>query len=258
MAIGHVKAQQTDTLVYAHQSVRSIGFAFPALNYSLLSPLNHSGYALAFHSTRFREKPKYLSQFHLHFELGILYNNANDSYITPLSFQSGWSRHWYVTDKAQPFRLLCGTGIDAGINIYLKEDNTNNPLAYFFNLSVSPSIMAKYRFNAGSTKFELAQQIDVPVGSLISSSGYSTILPYSLTEKDANFFDAIRLVSFDSFRKCRAVSSLDIIPSLDKRHKWPSLRVSYVFSGANYQNKDLTIKSIDHMILFGAIFHLFR
>ena len=256
---GWVAAQNADTMFYRSHSVRSAGVGFPALNYFLLSNLNHSGYSINFHSTRFSEKPKYYAQFHLHFTLGLLHNNANNSYITSLGFHGGWSRHRYVTDRTRPLRLLLGGGVDTGVDIYLKEDNTNNPLAYFFNLSVSPNILIKYRwFNIRKTKFELGQQIDVPFGSLISSSDYSSGLPYGFIENDANFFDAMRIVSFGSLIKCMTITTLDITPSLERRRKCPVFRVSYIFSGMNYSNGDFTIKSVDHVILLGAIFHLFR
>ena len=255
---GRLAAQNSDTLIYRSRSVRSVGLGFPALNYSLLSQLNHSGYSLNFHSTRFRENPSYLKQFHLHFELGLMYNHANDSYITSLGFHGNWSRHWYVSNRTNPLRLLCGVGLDSGIDIYLKEDNTNNPLAYFFNFSVSPTILAKYRFNIRKTRLELGQQMDMPFVSLISSSGYSSGLPYGLVEKDAKFFDAMRMVSFGSFKKCVATTTLDVTPTLEKRQKWPVFRISYMFSGMNYHHGDFTIKSADHLIFVGVIFHLFR
>ena len=255
---GRVAAQNADTMIYRSQSVRSVGFGFPVINYSLLSSLNHSGYSISFHSTRFREKPEHLTQFHQHFEIGILYNQANDSYITTLGFNGAWSRHWYVTNRANPLRLLLGSGADAGTGIYLKEDNTNNPLAYIFNLSVSPDLLLKYRLSIKKTSIELGQQIDIPFVSLISSSDYSSSLPYGIAEKDANFFDAMRLVSFGSLKKCVTVTTLDIIPAPEQRLKWPVFRISYMFSGMNYRNGDFTIKSADHLILFGAIFHLFR
>jgi hypothetical protein len=249
---------QGDTLVYRSQSVRLVGWGFPATNYSLLSPLNHSGYSISVHSTRFREKPKHFTQFQLHFELGLLYNNANESYITTLGFSSGWSRYWHVTDRARRLRLLLGGSVDAGVSIYLKDDNTNNPLAHFFNLSISPAVLVKYRFKAGKTRIELGQQINVPVGSLVLSSSYSYALPYGFVEKDANFFDGIRPVSLGSFRKCDAIASMDVTPSLEGRIKWPVFRISYMFWGMNYRNGDFTVKSVDHTVLFGAIFHLFR
>ena len=233
-------------------------FGFPVLNYSLLSSLNHSGYSLSFHSTRFREKSKYLTQFHQHFEIGILYNQANDSYVTTLGFNGAWSRHWYAANRTNPLRLLLGSGVDAGTSIYMKEDNTNNPLAYLFYLSISPNLLLKYRFNFKKTSIELGQQIDIPLVSLISSSDYSSSLPYGIAEKDANFFDAMRLVSFGSLKKCVTVTTLDIMPASEQRLKWPVFRISYMFSGMNYSNGDFTIKSADHLILFGTIFHLFR
>ena len=256
---GRAMAQNTDSLIYRSQSVRSLGVGFPAINYSLLSPLNYSGYSVNFHSIRFLDKPEHLTQFQMHFELGLLYNDANDSYITTLGFNGGWSRHWHVSDRSRPLRLLLGVGFDAGVSIYMKEDNTNNPMAYFFNLSVNPDILVKYRwFNSQKTKFELGQQIYFPVGSLISSSDYSSTLPPGFSEKDANFFDAMRLASFGSFRKYVTVTTLDITPALARRQKRPVFRISYVFSGMNYSNGDFTIKSADHLILFGAILHLFR
>ena len=258
LIIGHVSAQNVDTMFFRSKSVRSAGVGFPVLNYSLLSNLNHSGHSLNFHSTRFNEKPKYLSQFKLHFELGVLYNNANDSYITSLSFRSGWSRHWHVTDRTHPLRLFLGGGLDTGADIYLKEDNTNNPLAYFFNFSLSPDILVKYRFTIRQTRLELGQQIDIPLGSLVSSSEYSSGLPFGIIENDVNFFDAMRLVSFGSLIKCMSITTLDITPSPERRQKWPVFRVSYMFSGMNYKNGDFTVKSADHVILLGAIFHLFR
>jgi len=257
--MGRMMAQNPDSLIYRSQSVRSVGVGLPAVNYSLLSPLNHSGYSLNFHSTRFLEKPEHFTQFQMHFELGLLYNNANDSYITTLGFNGGWSRHWHVSDRTRPLRLLLGGSADAGINIYMKEDNTNNPLAYFFNLSVSPDIMIKYRwFNDQKTKFELGQQIYFPLGSLISSSDYSSSLPPGFVEDDASFFEAMRLVSFDHFRKCTTITTLDITPAFERRQKRPVFRISYIFSGISYNNGDFTIKSADHLLLFGAIFHLFR
>ena len=255
---GHVEAQKVDTMYYRAQSVRLTGIGFPSLNYSLLSQLNHSGYSFNFHSTRFRENSKCLNQLQLHFELGLLYNNANDSYITTLGFHGGWSRHRYVTDRTQPLRLLVGASLDTGVAIYLKEDNTNNPLAYFFNLSISPDIFIRYRFNVRQTRLELAQQIGVPFGSLISSSDYSSGLPPALVEDDAHFFDAMRLVSFGSLKKYEATTTLDITPSVERRRKLPVFRISYMFSGMNYSNGDFTIKSTDHTVLFGLIFHLFR
>ena len=254
----YLAAQNSDTLVYRNQTVRSVGFGIPAMNYSMLSPLNHSGYSLSFHSSRFSEKPKHLTRFQIHSELGLLYNSANDSYITTLRFNGSWSRHLYITDSKRPLRLLLGGGIDTGVDIYLKEDNTNNPLAYFFNLSLSPGILIKYRFDIQKTRFELGQQIYIPVGSLVSSSDYSTILPHGFIEKEANFFDAIRAVSFGSLKKCMTVTSLDIIPPLERRQKYPVFRISYMFSGMKYSNGDFMIKSADHVILFGTIFHLFR
>ena len=252
-------AQNIDSLVYLSHSVRSVGVGFPAINYSLLSPLNHSGYSLNFHSTRFLDKPEHLTQFQMHFELGLLYNNANDSYITTLGFSGEWSRHWYVSDRARPLRLLLGVGADAGVSIYMKEDNTNNPLAYFFNLSVNPDVMMKYQWlNSQNTRFELGLQIYFPLGSLISTSEYSSTLPRGFIEEDASFFEAMRLVSFNNFRKCVTITTLDIKPALERRQKWPVFRVSYIFSGMNYSDGDFTIKSADHLILFGAIFHLFR
>jgi hypothetical protein len=237
-------AAHPDSLIY-----RSVGVGFSSINYSPpLSSLNHSGYSLGSHSTRFREKPNSLTQFQLHFELGLLYNNASDLYIITLGFNSSWSRHWHVTDRSRPLRLMLGGAAGVGVNIYLKEDNTNNPLAYFFNLSVSPSILVQYRFNIHKTKFELGQQIEAPAGSLISSSGMGF----------ADFFNAMRMVSFGSLKKCVAVTSLDITPPLERRRQWPTFRVSYMFSGMNYGNDDFTVKFGDHIILFGTIFDLFR
>ena len=251
-------AQNTDTLLYRSHSVRSFGFGFPEVNNSLLSPLNHSGYSLSFRSTRFREKPEYLSQFHQHFEIGVLHNQANDSYITSLAFAGGFSRHWYASDRTRPLRLLFGVGGDASLGVYLKDDNTNNPVAYFFNLSFTPNAMLKYRFNIQKTKFELSQQIDIPFVSLVSSSDYSASLPSNFVEKDANFFKAMRFVSFNSLKKCVTITTLDITPSPEQRQKWPVFRISYIFSGMNYENGDFTVKSADHVFLFGMIFHLFR
>ena len=245
-------------MIYRSQLTRSVGLGFPVLNYSLLSPLNHSGYSLGFHSTRFREKPEYLTQFHQHFEIGILYNKANDSYMTILDFKGGWSRHWYVTDRTRSLRMLLGSSVDAGIGIYLKDDNTNNPLAYFFNLSLSPDILIKYRLNIKKARIELGLQMAVPFGSLISSSDYSNSLPYGIAEDDASFFDAMRFVSFGSLKKCMTITALDFTPSLERLHKWPVFRIMYLFSGMSYHNGDFTIRSADHLMLFGAIFHLFR
>ena len=258
LMIRSVSAQNVDSLYYCSQSVRSVGCGFPALNYSLLSSLNHSGYSLSFHSTRFRENPKHLNQYQMHSELGILYNNANDSYITTLGFNGGWTRHWFLSDRSRPLRLLAGGGADAGINVYLKDDNTNNPLAYFFNLSLNPNLLLKYRFHLKQTSLELGQQIDIPLVSLISSSGYSSTLPYGFIEEDASFFEVLRLVSFGSLNKCVAITTLDITPSQERRQKRPAIRISYVFSGMKYSNGDFTIKSVDHLIFLGTIFHLFR
>ena len=258
MIMSCVAAQNTDTLIYRSQSVRLVGFGFPTVNYSLLSSLNYSGYSLNFHSTRFCEKPKHLTQFQIHSELGILYNNANDSYVTTLCFNGGWSRHWHVSNRTRPLHLLLGGSADTGVDVYLKEDNTNNPLAYFFNLSLSPSLLLRYKFNIEKTQFKLGQQINIPFFSLVSSSEYASILPIGIAEEDANFFDAMKIVSFGSLKKCATITTLDITPSMEQRQKWPVVRISYMFSGMNYKNGDFTIKSAGHLFLFGAIFHLFR
>jgi len=258
LIMGRVAAQSADTMIYRSQSVRSAGFGFPVLNYSLLSPLNHSGYSLSFHSVRFREKPDYLTQFHQQFEIGILYNQANDSYITTLNFNGGWARCWHLSNRSRPLRLLLGAGIDTGVSVYLKDDNTNNPLAYFFNLSICPEILLKYRFNIKKTGIELGQQMEIPAGSLISSSDYSSSLPSGIVEKDANFFDAMRLVSLGSLKKCVTITTLDITPPLERRQKWPVFRITYMFSGMNYSNGDFTVNSAGHLFLFGTIFHMFR
>ena len=254
----HAAAQNADTMIYRSHSARSVGFGFPVMNYPLLSSLNHSGYSINFYSARFREKPEYLSQYRQHFGLGILYNQANDSYITSLDFKGGWSRFWDVADRARPFRLLLGGGVDAGMGIYLKDDNTNNPMAYFFNLSICSEILLKYRFDMKKARIELGQQIEIPFGSLVSSSEYSSSLPHGIAEEDANFFDAMRLVSLGSLKKYATITTIDITPALERRQKLPVFRISYIFSGMNYRNGDLTIKQADHLILFGTIFHLFQ
>lgn len=118
--------------------------------------------------------------------------------------------------------------------------------------------MGKYRFHVGKTGIELGQQIDMPVASLVSSSGYSSSLPYFMTEEDASFFEALRFVSIGGFRKYVGTTSIDIIPSVEKRRKWPSIRISYTFSGMNYDVNDVSVQSVDHIILVGAIFRLFR
>jgi len=253
-----VAAQNADTLIFRSRSARSLGIGFPALNYSMLSPLNHSGYSLCFRSTRFRELPEHLSQFQLNSELGILYNHANDSYITTLGFNCGWSRHWKKTDRPPPLHLLAGAGATAGVNVYLKDDNTNNPMAYFFNLSLSPGLLLRYRFGNEKASFCFGQRIDLPVLSVVSSSEYSSALPFGFIEDEASFFDAMRIVSFGSLFKCLLTTTLDVTPSLEHRRKWPVFRISYAFTGMNYSNGDFTIKSVDHKLFFGAIFHLFQ
>ena len=258
MLTGRLAAQNTDTLFYRSQSVRSIGFGFPALNYSLLSSLNHSGYSLCFHSTRFRDKTTHLNQFQMHSELGLLYNKANDSYITSLGFNCGWSQHRHVGDRSRPLHLLLGGAIDTGVSVYLKDDNTNNPLAYFFNLSLSPNLLLQRRYNTPKATFVIAQQIDMPLFSLVSSSDYSSTLHPGFIEDDASFFDAMRVVSLGSLVKCVAITTLDVTPSPERRQKRPTFRISYMFYGMNYSNGDFTIKSVDHLFLFGTIFHLFR
>ena len=248
-------AQNSDSLIYAAQSVRSAGCGIPALNYSLLSPLIHSGYSVNFHSTRFNEKPEHLSQFQIHSKIGFLHNNANDSYITSLGVSAGWSRRRFVSDNGRPLRVLAGAGADIGIDVCMKDDNTNNPVAYFFNISLSPGILIKYRFKINEIRFEVGQQIDMPLFSLISSSEYSASLPYGITEDEASFFDAMRFVSFGSLKKCVTVTTLDIKPS---SAKYPAFRISYIFSGMNYNNEAFTIKSAENILVFGIIFHLFK
>jgi len=147
-----------------------------------------------------------------------------------------------------------GGTTDLGIDVYMKEDNTNNPMAYFFNISLSPSFLFKYKFRINDTGFNFTQQIDTPLLSLISSSGYSSSLPYGLVEDDASFFDAMKLSSFGSLRKCVTVSTLDI-KMVGSR---PVIRLSYIFSGMNYKKDDFTITSADNIFLFGLIFHLFK
>jgi len=258
MIVVSVAAQNADTLEYRSQSVRSVGIGFPAVNYSYLSPLNHSGLSVGFQSVRFREKPEHFTQFRMHSKLGILYNNANDSYITMLGISSGFSRHRNKADRSRRFQLTFGGSGDIGVDIYMKEDNTNNPLAYFFSLSVSPSVLLQHQFKTQNAHVVFRQQIDVPLFSLISSSGYSTALPYPFVEPEASFFDAMRLASFGSLRKCVTFTTFDVTPLHERQHKWPVFRISYLFSGMRYKKDDFTVKSADHLILFGAIFYLFR
>jgi hypothetical protein len=251
-----VEAQNTDTLVFQSRFVRSVGLGFPTLNYSLLSPLNHSGYSLGFLSTRFREKQNHLNQFQIYSEIGTLYNHANDSYITLLGFDGRLSRHWRVTDNKFPFQFLPGAETDIGVNIYMKDDNTNNPMAYFFNLSIKPSILFRYGFKINDSRFELWQQFDFPLFSLVSSSAYSSSLPAGIAEDDASFFDAVRIASFGSLKKCTATTTLDISSSWQRHKRLPEFRITYTFSGMNYKNNDMTIKYANNMFLFGMIFYL--
>ena len=258
LTVGVVAAQNPDTLICRYQSVRSVGFGFPAVNYSLLSPLNHSGYSLGFHSVRFREMPEHLTQFQMRSEIGILYNDANDSYITLLGFSGGFSRHWQVSEPKQRLQLLFGGSADVGVNVYMKEDNTNNPLAYFFNLSVSPNILFKYDFKVQKSRFGFGLQLGIPLVSLVSTSDYSSTLPPAVIEPEANFFDAIRLASLGSLRKYVAITTLDITSLSERHHKMPVIRITYLFSGMNYRFDDFVVKSVNHQILFGTIFHLFQ
>ena len=253
-----VEAQNADTLIFQSHSVRLVGLGFPELNYSLLSPLNHSGHSLAFRSIHFREKQEYLRQFQISAEIGALYNHANDSYITSLGINCSLSKHWHVSGKESQLQFMPGVGTDIGINIFMKDDNTNNPMAYFFNLSISPDILFKYSFDIGNSRFKLLQQFDIPLFSLVSSSDYSTSLPYGIIEKDASFFDAMHIVSFGSLIKCTATTTLDISSSWQRRNRLPDFRIIYAFSGMNYKNNNVTIKYANNMLLFGMVFYLFR
>ena len=254
----NVSAQNADTLIFQSKSIRSVGCGFPALRYDLLSPLNHSGYSIGFSSSRYREKPNHLTQFKTHLELGVLHNQANDSYITMLGFNGAWSKHWIISDRERPLLALAGFGTDVGLCAYMKDDNTNNPVAYFFNLSVNPGVIIKYRFKINGSIFELGQQIEMPFCSLISSSGYSSSLPYGIAEEDASFFEAMRFASFGSLKKCVTITTLDINSAWQQHKRFPNLRISYVFAGMNYRNNDFKIKSVNNMITFGAIFYLYR
>ena len=256
--IGRSIAQNVDTMIFQSQSVRLVGCGFPVLNYSLLSPLNHSGYSLCFLSSRFREKPEHLTQFQMQIKIGVLHNDANDSYVTSLGFSGGWIQHWNLTAPAGQLRLMPGVGADADLEVYMKDDNTNNPMAYFFNMSLTPSVLIRYRFSINRSVLELKQQIDIPLVSLVSSSEYSTSLPYGFMEEEASFFEAIRLVSFGSLKKCATITTLDIAYPSEQGKKWPTLRITYIFTGMNYSNGDFIIKSVNNTILFGAIFYLFR
>ena len=253
-----LSAQNNDTLKFKTQSVRLVGFGFPNVNYSLLSPLNYSGYSFNFDSNRFREKHEIFIQNHINTKLGLLYNDANDSYITSLGVNCGWSRHWRLNDKNRPLLILYGIGADAGIDAYMKEDNTNNPMAYFFNLSISPNILFKYRFNIKNTNLTLWQQIDLPLFSLVSSSDYASSLPSGLMEEDASFFDAMQLVSLGQLKRCLTTTCIDINSQRQQHKKMPVFRITYKFSGMNYNKSDATIKSAEHIFVFGAIFYLFK
>lgn len=251
-------AQPTDTLLYRSQLVRSAGAGFPALNYALLSPLNHHGYSINFYSSRLRAKAQHINQFNQQFQIGVLYNQANNSYITQLSFSGGWSRHWPVAGHTSPMSLLVGAATTAGLNIYLKDDNTNNPIAYFFNLSAGPSLMLRYRLNIQKMRVELSQQAHIPIAALISTSGYTSSLPSGLSETEASVFDAMRTASLGRLRKCVTATTLDMIPSPARRAKWPVIRISYIFAGMNYRDGDITVRSVDHLLLVGTVVHLFR
>ncbi|MDR2037240.1 MAG: hypothetical protein LBQ60_04885 [Bacteroidales bacterium] len=258
LATNGLLAQPADSSDYSHQLIRSAGVGLPRLNYPFLSPLVYSGVSLGVHTNRFRERTHALTQFHTQFEIGILYNKATDAYITSLTFRGQNSWHWYLTDKRKPLRLLLGGSVDTGVDVYLKEDNTNNPVAYFFNLSISPSLAGKYRFKIKNTGLELSQQIDVPLGSLISSSGYSSSLPGGLTEEDASFFEALKWASLGSYRKIMAMTTVDIVPSKERRKKWPVIRFTYIFSGRNYEKNAVKVESVNHIFFAGAMFRLFR
>ena len=125
-------------------------------------------------------------------------------------------------------------------------------------LSAAGILFCIYRFIFKKIRFELGQQIEIPAGSLISSSDYSASLPLGFSEKEAGFSDVIRLVSFGSLTKCVTVTTIDVTPASEWRQKIPVFRISYTFSGMNYKNSDFTINSADHLIVFGAVFYLFR
>ncbi len=250
----HVFAQNViDSSQYNPNLIRSLGFAFSGLKYPFLSPLYYSGYSFTAHSNRFRNHPKYLSQLQLHLEIGWLTNQSSESHIAPLSGQVEWSMHWYATNQKNKFRLLLGASADAGIYVFSKEDNVNNPFAYFFNLSLSPNIMAKYRFDIKNTHIELGQQLDVAALSLTSISGYSSSIPYAMIEEKTNFWEALNVVSFGKFLSYKGITSIDIIPN---KAKCPSFRISYIFSSMDYDKNSESMQYANQTFLFGVIFKL--
>ena len=253
-----VFAQNIDSLAFKAKSIRSAGIGFPALNYDLLSPLNHSGYSLGFTSSRFTEKKEHLNLFETYFRLGLLHNYANDSYITLLGYSASWTLFRYTTDPKKRLQIWLGASAEADINVYMKDDNTNNPVAYFFNISVTPALLIQYRFNIGSSKFEFRQNIGVPLFSLVSTSDFASSMPYGFAEEDASFFDTMHFASLGSLVKCVAITKLDINTAFQQRKNMPTFRISYRFTGLNYQHNDISIKSVDNMVVFGALFYLFR
>ena len=258
MLLFNVTARDTDSLIFQSQSVRSVGMGFPALNYDLLSQLNHTGYSICFASTRFRDKPAHLTLIDTHFRLGILYNAANDSYITMLGFSASLTRYLYSTDASRSLRIMLGAVAQTGIDVFMKDENINNPVAYFFNISLNPSLLTTYRFNIRGSKFEIGQQFYVPLLSIVSTSDYSSSLPYGFIENDANFFDAMRFASFGSLVKFTTATIFDVNTSFQQREKLPVLRITYQFAGLNYNYNDISVKSAEHSLVFGAIFYLFK
>lgn len=162
-----------DSTVRSHAYTAAVGASHQLDTY--LSPRNYQGYQVSL----LRETIRHTRLCHGRISFQTLWQ-ATFSQTHPLySTRTDWGGHigydalWhYGWNPAKGLRLMAGAAVGADIGFLYNSSGGNNPAQGRFNIDLSASVMAIYRFRIGQKRLSLRYQANMPLLGMMFSPDF--------------------------------------------------------------------------------------
>jgi hypothetical protein len=245
-----IQSFSKDKILTEYQySLSGIGFSQQKI--SFLSPIFYNGFSIVSTKGKVKTTHNGITSFTNEFNVDFNSNEHNNK-IYSFGFNLFYNKYYLINLKDYPKaypNMFIGWGYWFDSDIFVKPDNTNNPLYYNLNNLFCLSFCLEKKFS----KVKISYELNVPFAGIYSGSEYSSSLPYFITEKDASFFQAF---DFGSFKKnTQMENKLNIDLKINTKKGIRTIRFQYMLSGEKlFLNNNLKHNTF-HVFKIGYLFN---
>jgi hypothetical protein len=245
-----IQSFSKDKILTEYQySLSGIGFSQQKI--SFLSPVFYNGFSLVGSSGKVKASHNRIASFSTAFNVDFNSNEHNNN-IYSFGFDLFYNKYYLINLKDYPKaypNMFIGWGYWFDSDIYVKPDNTNNPLYYNLNNLFCLSFCLEKKF----PKVKISYELNVPFAGIYSGSEYSSSLPYFITEKDASFFQAFDLGSFK--KNTQMENKLNVDLKINTKKGFRTIRIQYTLSGEKLLLNNNIKHNTFHVFKIGYLFN---